>query len=559
VANVAELIVKIVADTKDAQSGVDDVATKTSKMGAGIRSAAAPAAVALAAVGAAAVSAAKAAAEDEQAQAILASTMKNTTGASDAQVASMEDYISKMTLATGVADDQLRPAMGNLLRATGDAAKAQEAMEVAMDVSAATGKDLGSVTEGMAKAYGGNAGALKRLVPTLSDAAIESGNMKKIMGELSEQTGGAMAASADTAAGKMEIFQNSMSEAQEEAGTALIPVLTTMAELFVDVAKWIGENTTLFLVIAGAIAAIAAAILVANAALTIYTTVTTIAGIVSAASWGAALLPILLVIAAVVLVVGAVVLLWKKSETFRGIVTGVWNGVKAAIDAVIDTVGRLITRIGNISVPGIIKAAFDTIRNAVENAWDWVGRLINKITSISVPGLIKEGFNLIRSAVESAWNWVGNLITKIGNITVPGFIATAFSTIKTAVEGAWNKVGDLIGAIGRISIPGVFASAFDTLAGAIGRVVDAVQNLIGWLGRIKVPSINLPGPFMAPPPPATVATATYASPAVASPRATASSSSPTYSIVVNGAIDPEATARQIRRILAGHDRRVGLA
>ena len=101
----------------------------------------------------------------------------------------------------------------------------------------------------------------------------------------------------------MAIFQNAMGEAQEEAGSALIPIMTQFADILVVVAKWIGENTTLFLIIAGAIAGVAAAILIANAAIAIYTTVTAIAGIVSAAAWGAALLPILLVIAAVLAVV----------------------------------------------------------------------------------------------------------------------------------------------------------------------------------------------------------------------------------------------------------------
>ena len=381
-ANVAELVVKIIADTKDAQKGVDDVSSKSSKMGAGLRSAAAPAAAALAAVGAAAVSAAKAAAEDEQAQAILANTMQKTTGASDKQIASMEDYISKMTLATGVADDELRPAMGNLLRATGDAAKSQDALKVALDVSAATGKSVESVTAAMSKGYGGSAASLKKLVPSLDDATVASGDMDAIMKELAETTAGSAAASADTAAGKMAIFQNAMGEAQEEAGSALIPALTALADVAVKVAKWIGENTTLFLVIAGVIAGVAAAILIANAAIAVYTTVTTIAGIVSAASWGAALLPILLVIAAVLLVVGAVVLLWKKSETFRSIVLAVWGAVRKAIDLVIDTVVNLITWIGRISVPGLIKAAFDTIRNAVEAAWNWVGRFVDRIFNI---------------------------------------------------------------------------------------------------------------------------------------------------------------------------------
>ena len=79
--------------------------------------------------------------------------------------------------------------MSNLLRATGDAEKSQRDMAVALDVAAATGKSVESVTQAMAKGYGGSAGSLKKLVPTLSDAAVESGNMNKVMKELADQTG----------------------------------------------------------------------------------------------------------------------------------------------------------------------------------------------------------------------------------------------------------------------------------------------------------------------------------------------------------------------------------
>jgi phage-related protein len=471
----------------------------------------------------------------------------------------MEDYIGKMTLATGVADDELRPAMANLLRATGDAKTSQEAMNQVLDISASTGKDVEAVSQAVAKAYGGSTGSLKKLIPSLDDAVLAGGDMEQIMAAVADQTGGAMAASADTAAGKMKIFQNAMGEAQEEAGSALLPLMTKLSGVLVTLATWIGENTTLFVIIAGVIATVAAGILIMNLAITVYTAVTTIAGIVSAASWGAALLPILLVIAAVIAVTAVIVILWKKSETFRSIVTGVWNGIKAAIEFVIDAVGDLIGWIGKINIPGSIANAFDKIREAVETVWNWVGKIIEKIGGISVPGIIEKAFSDIRGAVEAAWNWVGNLIGKIGNITVPGFIKDTFDNIKTAIEGAWNKVGDLISAIGRISIPGVFVTAFNNVRDAIQGVISKVEDLIGWLSRIHVPKIDLPGPLgKTAAAPAVPQVARFAAPGVPAPRATSSTSGGGVSIVVNGALDPEATARQIRRILAGHTRRVGL-
>ena len=110
-----------------------------------------------------AISAAKAAAEDEKSQKLLATALKNTTHATDAQVKANEDFISKMQLTYGVADDKLRPAFAKLVRSTGDITEAQNLMQVAMDVSAGSGRDLESVSFALAKAHSGNIGALTRL------------------------------------------------------------------------------------------------------------------------------------------------------------------------------------------------------------------------------------------------------------------------------------------------------------------------------------------------------------------------------------------------------------
>src|SRR5262245_63385689 len=129
--------------------------TTSEKMSAGIKKAALPAAAALGAIGYAALGATKAAAEDAAAQEHLAGVMKRTAGATDAQVKATEDWISKTSLATGVADDDLRPAMENLLTATGSVAESQKEMGAAMDIAAASGKSVTDVTKAMALAHQG--------------------------------------------------------------------------------------------------------------------------------------------------------------------------------------------------------------------------------------------------------------------------------------------------------------------------------------------------------------------------------------------------------------------
>ena len=120
------------------------------KAGFAIKKAAAPAAIAVAGLGAAIVDCTKGAMEDQAAQAELARQLVISTDATDAQVAANEAFISKMSLASGVADDELRPALASLARGTKDLGKAQETLGLAQDVATATGKPLTEVADALA-------------------------------------------------------------------------------------------------------------------------------------------------------------------------------------------------------------------------------------------------------------------------------------------------------------------------------------------------------------------------------------------------------------------------
>jgi hypothetical protein len=170
-ADIRTLKLALLADTKDFISGLDK-ATKESrsfsdKLDAAVMGAA-KAFVGLAtAAGAAAIKigidAVQAAIEDQKAQVQLAQALKNTTNATDAQVAAVEDYIDATARASGVADDQLRPSLERLLRSTSDITKAQQLQKIALDVAAGTGKDLASVSDALSRAYEGQYKGLKDL------------------------------------------------------------------------------------------------------------------------------------------------------------------------------------------------------------------------------------------------------------------------------------------------------------------------------------------------------------------------------------------------------------
>ena len=170
----------------------------------------------------------KAAIEDEKAQTQLALALENATGATTAQIAATEQSILKMSLATGVADDDLRPALGRLARSTGDITKAQDLLTTALDIATATGKPLETVANALGKAYDGNTAALGKLGIGLSAAELKTMSFEQVQGRLSDLFGGAAARNADTYAGRIARMQVAFNEAKETIGFALLPILETM-------------------------------------------------------------------------------------------------------------------------------------------------------------------------------------------------------------------------------------------------------------------------------------------------------------------------------------------
>lgn len=172
--------------------------------------------------------------EDQKAQALLAEQLRTSTGATNAQITAIEKNIDAMARATGVADDQLRPALGNLVRATGDTTKAQELLQTSLDISAATGRDLEAVTLAISRAATGNIGALSRLGIPLDENVKKSKDFEAALAALNAQFGGAAAVAADTYAGKMARAQVAISEAGESLGSAFIPVIETASKLITN-------------------------------------------------------------------------------------------------------------------------------------------------------------------------------------------------------------------------------------------------------------------------------------------------------------------------------------
>jgi len=222
---------------KSLNTANNDVDNSSSKMGDFSKKAG----LAFAAVGIAAAAYAskllidgvKSAIADEAAQAKLATTLKNVTGATDDQIAATEKYILKTSLANGITDDQLRPSLERLTRATKDVSEAQRLQTLALDIAAGTGKSLEAVSNALGKAYEGNTGALGKLGVGLDKTQLKSMSLDEITKSLADTFGGQASEKADTFAGKMLRLNVAFDEGKETVGSFVLDAITPMVDTFV--------------------------------------------------------------------------------------------------------------------------------------------------------------------------------------------------------------------------------------------------------------------------------------------------------------------------------------
>jgi hypothetical protein len=170
----------------------------------------------------------KAAAADEKAQKQLALALKNVGLGRDA--ASSEDYIQRLQSEFGILDDKLRPAYQTLAVATRDTQQAQQLLNLALDISASTGKDLGSVTSALSKAYLGNNTALSKLGVGISKADLKAGKFEDIVKQLQTTFAGSATQAANTFQGSIDKLGVASANVQEIIGTGLIDALKNLGD-----------------------------------------------------------------------------------------------------------------------------------------------------------------------------------------------------------------------------------------------------------------------------------------------------------------------------------------
>lgn len=300
-----------------------------------IKKAAVPAAAALGAVVAVIGSAVSAAIEDQAAQASLARQIKASTKATDKQIASVEDYISSLGQSVAIADDEARPALQALVVATKDVTKAQDLLNLAIDISASTGKDLATVSDALAKGYAGNMKGLQALSPELKAMVKDGASLEQVLATLKTNFGGAGEAAANTAAGGMKKLGIAFDETKESIGQAFLPIMLKLQPVLEKFAAWAEKNPSLLAAVIAGMGILAVSILAVNAAMMLN--------------------PAVAITAAVIALGVAVVMAYKKFEGFRNVVRSVVNGILGYVEFMVNgwiTAVNLIIKAMNL-IPGV--------------------------------------------------------------------------------------------------------------------------------------------------------------------------------------------------------------
>lgn len=563
-ADARRIVIEYIGQDRSAGSTAAKVESKFGKLGGKLDKVGQVAGKALAGglllAGAAAVKMGKAAGEDEAAASKLAQTLKTGAGATSEQIAATEAWITAQGKALGVSDDELRPSIAQLAVATGDVGKAQKLAAIAMDAAAGSTLNQASVTKILAKAQTGSLGGFAKLGIATKDAQGKTKTLAQLTDELANKYKGSAAKAAETNAGKQKILAVQLSELGESLGAKLLPMMTKATDIGLKMVDWVGQNTTVVGVMVGVVGALAAVLYTVSLAMRIYVAYTkiqiAITKIQAAATWAwnAALAanPIGLIVIAIAALIIGLVIAYKKSETFRKIVNGAFGAVWHTAQRVFGWVKSnwpkiliILTGPFGLAVVLIVRH-WDKIKAGASNALNWIKSHWRTILAILTGpvgiavGLIARNWNKITASAGRVVDWI---------------------------RGTWSNVQELLTAPIRAAV-GIMVGAFNSVKYAIQAVIDAI-------GRIHIPKISLPN---LPSVPGFARGTSYAPGGVAlvgergpelvtlprgsrvtpNSQLSAGSTSGGVTIVINGALDPNAVAKQVQTYLLRYKRMTGV-
>lgn len=577
-----------VSGAQQAQQALGQTASKLDKFKAGLSKANTAATVAMGAVVAFAKRAGDAASEVQQSYGGLESVFGGRANV-------VKQWAEEAADSVGLARDEYATAaakigaqLKNMGYATKPAASAtKQLITLGADLAATFGGTTQEAVDALGAALRGEADPAERyglaLKQTNINAVLAARGQDKLKGSAlaqakaqalvelaTKQAGGAIgqfAREADTAAGAQQRANATWRNAEADIGKALLPIMRTLGEWIQKISKWVSENSGLVKTLGVVVLGAAAAIKVLNAAMR--------------AS------PLALIITLVAAMAAGIVALWKKSETFRRIVTGVWNAVKTAAQTawrIIRTVIETVIRVVSGAVRGFgraVGAVWSGIRAAARTVWGVISGIITGVvdTVKTIWNGIKAFFtglwNGVKSAVSAPWKAIGGVITAVvGTVKtvwngIAGFFSGLWSGITKVAGGAWSLISTVIGAARSVvegiwnGITGFFGGLWEGIKGAAssaaGWIADRMRDAIGWIKQawdwltkteVKGRAVPVPGYHGSMAALAAGGGVTASGPVNYYPGAS-------VTINVSGAGSPDRVARSIERVLTERARRIG--
>ena len=159
----------------------------------------------------------KAAIADQKTVEVLAQTLQNLGQAH--RQAGVEEFVASLESAYGVVDEELRPALGLLLTATGDVDEAQRRLQQAMDISVGTGQSLTTVVRAFQRALAtGNAGSLSRYGIIIDENIVKTQGFGAALDAAASKFSGVAEREAKTLEGRLRILGVEIDNVKEAFG-----------------------------------------------------------------------------------------------------------------------------------------------------------------------------------------------------------------------------------------------------------------------------------------------------------------------------------------------------
>lgn len=376
-------------------------------------------------------------------------SLRNVAGASDEQIKSTSAYLSALGSTTATSGTQLKEAYAQILRGTKDVEQAQTATTLATDISAATGRDLSSVSMALSRAYMGNTTALGRMGVETKNADGSAKSLDQMLGDLQKTFGGTAEKAAGTAAGGMKKAELQFGAVQKSIGTALLPTIVSLAD---TLTTYVMPVLKVFAEIFGSIMSALGPIVPAIAAVVVGIKLWSIAQAVLNAVMDAN--PIMLVVIAIAALVAGVIWAYQNVEWFR---------------AAVDTMASAVVDSFNL-VLGIVQSVFGWI---VDN-WPLLLAILTGPFGLAVL-FVTNNWNTIVDIVSGVFTW----ITDHWQLLLAIFLGPFVGAVAYVVSN-WDTITDKVRGVVD-AVTGFFAGLGDTLLAPLRAVVDWVTRTFGEL------------------------------------------------------------------------------